>query len=510
MQKITDAKTMREADTYTIAQIKIPSLTLMERAAFCVAEEIMARFHNKAGADSLEVLILAGCGNNGGDGFAIGRILKEYGYSVTFLLCGDRARLSKECEAQLCVIENLGFKVNTDISADFSSFDIIVDAVFGIGLSREISGDLEKMFQRVNASDAYRVAVDIPSGISADTGQVLGCAFCADLTVTFAYAKFGHLFYPGADYTGELVISKIGIADTVLPDDSTHTAAYLLDDSVLSMVPIRKKGGNKGTYGRVLVVAGSENMYGACRFAAEAAYRTGAGLVQVFTQRENRNLLLSDLPEAILTLYDRDDVETAENLLKDALQKADAVVVGPGLSLDLCAKRLVQTTLAHASCPLVVDADGLTILADDIQLLHEAVNRIPIILTPHLGELSRLCALTVGEIKKKRLQVVRDFAVSHNVHLIAKDARTLIASPDGTMYVNTTGNDGMGTGGCGDVLAGVIAGLLAQKTAPDIAAYAGVYLHGMMGDRAAKLLGDRSLLAGDLLNEIADIMKLLG
>ncbi len=501
MKRVLDASFMKRADSYTMEVIGIPSLTLMERAAFGIADEIMKRFSDPYAGNN--VLILAGCGNNGGDGIAAGRILEEHGYHVTICLCREDAEGSEGYRAQLSYARSLGMAFVPADAVSFADYTIIVDAIFGIGLSREVTGIENQLIEAANEANAYRVAVDIASGISADNGQMLGCAFKSDLTVTFAYGKAGHYFYPGAEYTGELVIRPIGISMPL----SDEEGLFLLSQSIFHAFPKRKAGGNKGTYGRVLVIAGSDDMYGACRFSAEAAYRSGAGLVEVFTVQANRDLLMRDLPEAVMTLYDPLDEAGALSALALSLKRADAVLIGPGLGRSERSELLIRCALSSASCPVVIDADGLRMIAEEMTLLNMASKRIPIILTPHPGELSALTHLTIDEIKNSRIKIVRDYAREHHVILVAKDARTLVALPDGRVYINTAGNDGMGTGGSGDVLAGIIAGLTAETKEPDASTYTAVLLHGMMGDKAKARLGERSLLAGDLLEEVSSVIK---
>ncbi|MCR4705971.1 MAG: NAD(P)H-hydrate dehydratase [Lachnospiraceae bacterium] len=501
MKRILDAALMKRADSYTIETIGIPSLTLMERAAFATADEIRKRFCDRQ--DESRVLILAGCGNNGGDGIAAGRILEEYGFDVTICLAREDATGSDGYRAQLSYAKNLGMAFVSVSEVSFADYGIIIDAIFGIGLSRDVTGIEARLIEGANAAHAYRVAVDIASGVSADRGLIMGCAFRAGLTVTFAYGKAGQYFYPGASCTGELEIRPIGISMPLLHEEGL----FLLDRSAFHSFPCRKQGGNKGTYGRVLVIAGSQNMYGACRFCAEAAYRSGAGLVEVMTDRVNRDLLMKDLPEAVMSLYDPDDANETVKLLNEALDRADAVLVGPGLGRTELSKEIVRITLRKASCPVIIDADGLRIVSEEMALLETAANRIPVVLTPHPGELGGLTGLSIEALHHDRVKIVRDFAREHHVILAAKDARTLVALPDGRVFLNCTGNDGMGTGGTGDVLAGLIAGLTAQTKDPAVSTYTGVLLHGMMGDKARTRLGERSLLAGDLLPEIASVMK---
>lgn len=497
MKYILNADQMKNADERMIRQMGIPSLVLMERAALqCVTaikEEV---------ALISSALVVCGSGNNGGDGFAIARILHEEGIPVDVVFAGRMESRSEETRTQMEILENLGLSVLQVFPN--KEYTVVVDAVFGIGLSREIEGRYKTVIERMNLYQGYKVAVDIASGISADTGKVLGCAFQADLTVTFAYAKVGQILHPGCQYTGKLSVRPIGIWNPELEQE--QDIYYILDrEGLKSLLPKRKKDSNKGTYGRVLVIAGSKGMSGAAFLAAKAAYITGAGLVRIYTEESNRQILQQLLPEAILTTYCEDDEEPFRYLV-DALQWADVVCAGCGLGMSEMSGKLLKLLLQHNQQPCVLDADGLNLLAVFPEEARKHLNE-NYILTPHMKEMSRLTGRSVQEIKEQRYPILKAYVQRYSVHVVLKDSRTLVAGAGMPTFLNTSGNAAMAKAGSGDVLAGVITGLLAQGATPECAAPAGVYLHGLGGDVAREHCGAYSVLAQDIIAGVGQILK---
>lgn len=496
MNILVNAAEMRALDGYSIKTIGIPSLVLMERAALSTVEELKKRRPGKS-----KVLIFAGTGNNGADGLVMARMLAMEGDDVRVVVTGNRGHATEEWLTQFGILGKLDISVTPEIPDAFrlreDRYDVIVDAMLGTGLSRDVSGKLSGIMDTINSASSYVVAVDIPSGISSDTGAVMGNAVKADLTVTFEYGKRGLALFPGAEYAGECVIRRIGIAPQGL--DRIAPKAFTLDPEALNDLPARPAASNKGTFGRVLIAAGSENMAGAALLAGEAAYRSGAGLVRIFTPECNRTIIQSRLPEAILTTYAPDFF--SPEVLDALCGWASAIVIGPGFGVRDQTIRFLQYILQYAKVPVVIDADGINILARKPELM-EYLNRDHI-LTPHLGEMARLTGVTVPEIKADPVWSAEQFAAKHNVTLVQKDARTVVVPADGRFcYINTCGNSGMATGGSGDVLAGIIGGLLACGLEPAKAAVNGVLMHACAGDRAAAALGERAMLAGDIVREL--------
>ncbi len=500
---------MKEYDTNTIEYFGLPSLVLMERAAWAVAEEIWARF--PAGK---KVLVVAGSGNNGGDGIAAGRMLAQAGYHVEFCLIGNREKCSKETETQLKIIEKYGHILQSKM--EDKEYDIIVDALFGIGLSRKLEGDYAKTVRQINQCGAFVCSVDIASGIHADSGEVMGEGVKADLTVTFAFEKLGHIFYPGRWYSGEIARKDMGITEESFLGHMPK--AYTLTKAARYAMPNRYGGGNKGTFGKVLVIAGSVNMSGACELCAKSVYRMGAGMVKVMTPEENRVIVQTNIPEALLAVYSSKEEKTEESLkklhkiLEKEIEWADCILIGPGIGKSEAAYALLEQVLTEKKKPMVIDADGLNILAESKELQdllkergRETKNTV---LTPHLAEFSRLYGCRVEEAKRDILQKPEELAETYGCVTVCKDAATAVAVPgEETIYLNTVGNDGMATAGMGDVLTGIIGGLLAQGMEAGKAAVLGVYIHGLAGDKAAEENGRYALMAGDVINCLGDITR---
>lgn len=492
MQYILTASQMKRADQRMISEIGIPSMVLMERAALQTVETM-----KEENIDLSKVLIVCGSGNNGGDGFAIGRLLAEEGYAPDIIFVGNMESRSEETRLQMHVLENMQIKVGNSLPD--KEYSAIIDAVFGIGLSREIEGRYKTIIERMNAYDAIKVAVDIASGISADDGRVLGCAFKADLTVTFAYAKVGQMFYPGKSYSGKVCVRNIGIMNPEL--DSIDDVYFTLqkEDIKIRIAP-RIPDSNKGSYGKVLFVTGSKGMSGAAYLSAKAAYLAGAGLVRVYTEESNRQVIQQLLPEAVMTTYSVED-EDPFFKLQELLNWADVICLGCGLGMSDLSKKLVRAVLELNKKPGVIDADGLNIISEfSDKEKNEFRNKAELyVLTPHMKEMSRISGATVNELKNDRLELTKCFVKDIPVTCVVKDSRTLVIKNNHKYYLNTSGNAAMAKAGAGDVLAGIIAGLMAQKMENYEAAVLGVYMHGLAGDNARECCGAYSVLAEDIL-----------
>lgn len=493
MEYIVTKNQMKALDTYTIEEIGIPSMVLMERAALSVFEAM-----KKEAFPLQKVLVLCGSGNNGADGVVIARLLFLSGYRVSVCVLGNPEHFTEEMKQQTAIAGKYGISfVNTFQAAEYTT---IVDAAFGVGLSREVSGKYRESIEKINECSAKVVAVDIPSGICADTGKVLGCGVKADLTVTFAYKKAGLCLYPGAAYAGKVITADMGIyvpqhEKIRCPDIKACTEEELARLQ-------RKRDGNKGTFGKILLLAGSRDIFGAAYLSGSAAMHTGAGMLKICTREENRQLFAA-FPEAMLLTYD--DSTAKPEFLSDSLEWADVIGIGPGLGTSVQAEKLLEYVLTHTRKPLVIDADGLNLLQNHKPLLKAYPGDV--ILTPHLGEFSRLSGKSIQEWKENPIEVTEKTAKEFSAILVCKDARTVTAIPGGSIYVNLSGNDGMATAGSGDVLTGMILGLLAQGKPAGEAAYLGVYLHGKAGDRAAEKKGRAFMLAGDIIDAAGEILR---
>lgn len=511
-QYLVTASEMKRCDTNTIEQIGIPSLVLMERAALVTVEELRRIY----GENKAKVLVVAGCGNNGGDGFAIGRLLMLQGYCVEFVLIGDRARCSRETAAQIEILSKYGMSVKDAI--DCAEYDIVIDALFGIGLSREVTGLYAETIEKINRMESFVCSVDIPSGVCADDGSILGCAVWADMTVTYGFYKLGQMLYGGAACCGKIICREMGINEKSFLGDVPGWYT-LRGETGKTLLPDRNADGNKGTFGKVLVIAGSSQVCGAAVLAAESAFRMGAGMVKTVTAVENRTILLQTVPESMILTYREPENETEndaerklfETALSEAFDWADVILIGPGIGTGKQAEMLLGKCLTESKLPMVIDADGLNLIAEKPylkELTEKAGTRRTIILTPHLGEFARLYGCTVRQVKDHMLQYPMELAGRMQAVVVCKDARTVVTAPGAKEhYLNTTGNDGMATAGSGDVLAGMIAGLLAQNMNGMEAAVCGVYLHGAAGDLAAQKKTRRSMMATDIIEQISHVME---
>ena len=483
---------MRRADLYTIEEIGVPSMVLMERAALevvrCMEEEQL---------DFRKVLVVCGSGNNGGDGYAIARLLHLKGHDVTIFFAGNSQKRSEENAQQAKIAAHYEIPVITNL--DTEEYSVIIDALFGTGLKSEITGHYREILCSVNQMTGEKVAVDLPSGIHDTTGAQMGIAFCADLTVAIAFPKRGLFLQEGNVCAGKILTGDIGISSETF-SEGTVTFGYEKQDLFLGF-PKRKKNSHKGSYGKVLMIAGSKGMSGAAYLSAKAAYAVGAGLVQIYTHEENRVILQQLLPEAIITTYDTFDSEQLEKLI----QWADLIGIGCGLGKSDTAERVMQYTLKRALVPCVVDADGINILSKHMEWI-EVTNAL-IVLTPHMKEMSRMLQCSVKELIEQRMERLHAFVERYKVVCVLKDARTLVAKEHRNTYLNLSGNAAMAKAGSGDVLAGVIVGILAQQCEPYTSACLGVFLHGLAGDMARDKKGAYSVLASDLVAEISSVLK---
>lgn len=483
---------MRRADLYTIEEIGVPSMVLMERAALevvrCMEEEQL---------DFRKVLVICGSGNNGGDGYAIARLLHLKGHDVTIFFAGNSQKRSEENAQQAKIAAHYEIPVITNLGTE--EYSVIIDALFGTGLKREVTGHYREVLCSVNQMAGKKVAVDLPSGIHDTTGARMGIAFCADLTVAIAFPKRGLFLQEGNVCAGKILTGDIGISSETF-SEGTVTFGYEKQDLFLGF-PKRKKNSHKGSYEKVLMIAGSKGMSGAAYLSAKAAYAVGAGLVQIYTHEENRVILQQLLPEVIITTYDTFDSEQLEKLI----QWADLIGIGCGLGKSDTAERVMQYTLKRALVPCVVDADGINILSKHMEWIEET-NAL-IVLTPHMKEMSRMLQCSVKELIEQRMEKLHAFVERYKVVCVLKDARTLVAKEHQNTYLNLSGNAAMAKAGSGDVLAGVIVGILAQQCEPYTSACLGVFLHGLAGDMARDKKGAYSVLASDLVAEISSVLK---
>lgn len=499
---------MALTDKHTIENIGIPSLVLMERAALKCVEKVesIIQSHEILNIDS-PIEVLCGPGNNGGDGIAIARMLHLKGFNARYLVLGNEEKYSEQLTEEIKIASNYGVNrvcslsdlikgSSSKQSEQENSSKLLIDAIFGIGLSRNISGEYKDAIEYMNKSNAVVLSVDIPSGYNSDTGEVMGIGVRADHTITFAYAKKGLLLSDCYINKGDLTIADVGIYTPIANDDYFADMCYILENSDISQyIPATKTSDNKGSRGKVLVIAGSENIYGACYLSAKAALSCGTGLVKIYTHKNNISSIQTSLPEAMYDYYTNFDDKKIAKLLADA----KCILIGPGLGTSESALKTLKYVLSSANVPIVIDADGINLLANNARLLTCA--KSPIVLTPHLKEMSRLVNASVKDISTNMEQYATEFCNQYNVSMILKNFTSFILTPYGK-FINTTGNEGMATAGSGDVLAGILASLLGQGISMDLAPALASYIHGKAGEKASVEKGKRQMIASDIIDNI--------
>ena len=535
MKYLVNAAEMQEMDRLSSTHFGIATEVLMERAALSVVEAVKAYMPVAKGERERmgRVTVFAGGGNNGADAIAVGRMLMLDGYRVRFVVLADTENASDLLKKQVGIAERYGARMerfaelqtgkDAQFREDMYETDVIIDGLFGIGLSRRVEGQYADAVDYINACPrTYVISVDMPSGIHTDTGEAMGCAVRADETVTFDYVKLGQVLYPGAAHTGKLTVKSAGINVQTADKRLLTPRVFTFDEEDLPLAD-RYGGGNKGTFGKVLVIAGSSEVSGAAILCAKAAMRAGAGMVRLFTAAENKSAVQHALAEAMLTTYgiishqDSEEVvqrataSIREKLLKD-LHWSTTVVLGPGIGTGRTARLILKTILEEYDKPLIMDADALNLIAEEESLraltaaYGNGINKW-IIITPHLQEFSRLTGKPVPTCAKELLTLPKTLAENLHVTVLCKDARSVVADEhEERLYLNTSGNSGMATAGSGDVLAGIAAALVAEKESPFYTACIAAFLHGVAGDAAAGDRGGRNMTASDIIDHLKGLM----
>jgi len=511
--KIVTPAQMSEIDRTCINQYGIPGVVLMENAALRVVDEVIGTIGPVCGKN---ILIFAGKGNNGGDALAVARHLYNKGAAVKVYITAHKKEISGDAAINLNILEKSGVEPREltgewqpdAVEADLSEADLVIDGIFGTGLRGEVKGIAAEVIRLVNNSRKTVISIDIPSGVSGETGKVLGTCIKAFKTVTFGLPKIGLTIHPGCEFAGQLVVADIGIPGKVIEhfDIKTKVTDVVM---VSKLIPPRHSESNKGDYGRVFLISGSTGMTGSGCLAAEAALRTGAGLVYLGVPSALAPVYGAAIREpVIIPLEDGGTGYLSKTSIPGLLQNLkgkDVIAVGPGLSMREGIAEVVAEIIKSSEVPLVLDADALNAISKDTSILRHL--RTGAVITPHPGEMARLVGTSVSDIQSNRIGWAKEFSGRWNVITVLKGAKTVVAKPDGTVYINPTGNSGMATGGSGDVLTGVIAGLAAQGAKPEDAAVAGVYLHGLAGDMAAKKKGEYGLVAGDIVDELPGVIR---
>lgn len=511
---LVTAAEMQQMDGETIQSFGIPGRVLMENAGRGAARFLLDSFE---GIQNAYLAVLAGRGNNGGDGFVVARYAAQRGIDVVVYLLAYNKRVTGDARANLELLAPLSIPVVeipndsrlAEYEADMAQHDVWVDAVFGTGLSADIRGHYREAIDLLNSFQRPVLAIDIPSGVNADNGQIYGTCVQATATATFAYPKIGHVVYPGAQYAGHLEVIDIGIpphiAQAVAPRQRLTASAEVAAELVR-----REPDDHKGSAGHLLVIAGSTGKTGAAAMACEGAMRSGAGLVTLGAPA-SLNPVLETLLLEVMTAPLPDTggalVPDAGDQISRLMTGKQCLAMGPGLGSAEETGRLVRHLLRRSKIPMVIDADGLNHLAGRREMFKDV--QAPAVLTPHPGEMARLADLTTAQVQADRVKCAREFAAATGTVVVLKGAATVIAAPDGHVQINSTGNPGMASGGMGDVLTGIIAGLITQGVDPDRAAVMGVYLHGAAADALAAEGRPVGYLAADLLDQIPVQLGLL-
>ncbi len=525
--KVVTAAEMRQIDSDTIERIGIPGIVLMETAGNAIVRSIQRHY-----PDCRRISIFVGKGNNGGDGLVIARQLAHAGCDVHIFLVSPAESFTGDAATNLQIAQNLGLpmeeitapvetisRAQTTAPHTVAQWTLFVDAIFGTGLRRPVVGKIATVIDWMNRLPVPTVAVDLPSGLDADTGKPLGACVRADRTVTIGLPKRGLLLHPGAEFAGKLEIADIGFPKSVI-DAQNIGVNWTTAQAATQWLPPRPDASHKGSYGRVLVVAGSTGMTGAAALASEAALRIGAGIVTLAIPKSLNPILEMKLSEVMTlplpeTAAGSLAAAAAEPILEFADKTKSVMAIGPGLSQHPETVALVHR-LVHAKSgfSMIIDADGLNALNQTITPSTGARGPVPrarsntdIVLTPHPGEMARLIGTTIPQIEADRLGTAQKFSQEWGVTLLLKGAPTVTACTDRSLWINSTGNPGMATAGMGDVLTGIIAGLMAQGLSGERAAGLGCYLHGLAGDIAAESFGMHGLTAGDVLNAVPQAIK---
>jgi NAD(P)H-hydrate epimerase len=512
--RILTAAQMREADRFTIEDIGIPSLVLMENAGRQVVAAIEAGYEQQLAG---RVAVLCGRGNNGGDGFVVARTLLQRGVDTSVFVISSLGDVRGDARTNLDILGRLGVTV-VEIAdeqswelhfSEISQCTLIVDAILGTGLKAAVSGMLETVIADINAADIPIIAVDLPSGLSADTPQLLGDCVNAAMTVTLAAPKLPLVLPPGEEHAGDVVIADIGIPYEVIEGlDGAHVD-LLTPEQLRELVEPRTADSHKGDFGRLTVVAGSVGKTGAAFLAGMGALRSGAGVVTVATPASCLPIVASMAPELMTEPLDEQGGGISAAAIERTLDlQHDIIACGPGLGRSRGASAFVFALVDRATVPLVLDADALTLLAEEPGRLVGRDDR-DVIITPHPGEMARLAGVPVDEVQANRLEVAADFATTHRVYVVLKGHRTVIATPAGRVFINPTGNPGMATAGTGDILTGMVGAWLAQLLDAEAACRLAVFLHGAAGDRAENARGQVAMTAADLLAHLGDALAAL-
>lgn len=513
--KVVTSRQMREIDRKAIEENNLSGLALMENAGLRIFQSLKNIYTDLR---SKKIIIFSGSGNNGGDGFVVARHLYNYGVKMKVFLLTPFNKIKGEAGKNLNIIDKMGVELIElevekleEIKGTIQNSDLIIDAILGTGLHGRVTGLKAKIIDLINVAGKETVAIDIPSGLDADTGKIEGPCTKASHTITLALPKIGLLLFPGASYTGKVTVVDIGIPGYLLKNKKLKTN-MATKEIIKSLLPFRTIYAHKGSFGKVLILAGSVGMTGAAYLASEATMRSGTGIVVLGIPRSLNPIMEVKLTE-VMTLplaetekqsLGEDAKETILKLMKDF----SVLGIGPGISRQLETQRLVRKIIEKSTIPLVVDADAIYALHEDTNILKKA--EVPLIITPHPGEMAKLINKDIDYILDNQLDITREIAQKYGIVVVLKGARTIIANKEGEVYINVGDNSGMATGGSGDLLTGIICSLIAQGTDNFSAAITGVYIHSLAGNLARDIKGERGMIAGDILSQVPQAFLNLG
>jgi hydroxyethylthiazole kinase-like uncharacterized protein yjeF len=507
MIPILTPQQMRSADDYAIHHVGISSLQLMENAGKSVVKVLKKYFNN---FDKKSFLVFCGKGNNGGDGFVVARLLHTLGASVKVVLIEDKSQLSGDAMMNFKKLDHSLIQSFSDFKNKKGlSSDVIIDAMFGTSFKGELRGEYLDAVQWCHQQKAFKVAVDIPSGLNGETGEILSDAFRADVTVTFSHPKLGFYRHNAKEYTGTVHIADIGIPEEAIEKHSGNIFLVERHD-IRALLPKRKSNAHKHSVGKIFILAGSKGMTGAALLSSQSAMRSGAGQVILGIPDSEYAMVakrtLEVMPYPLPSTEEGTIALSAMAAIEKKTAWADIIAIGCGMSQNTETQEFILQFIHEAKKPLLIDADGLNALSKDISVLQRRKSHF-VILTPHYGEFARLTKISAEEIESKKFEMALAFAKEYNVILVLKGAPTIISTPTGEIFVNSTGNAGMATAGAGDVLTGIIASFAGQGLSAESAAVAGVYIHGMAGDAAAEKKGMMSMIASDMLRSLPFTLK---
>ena len=494
--KFASSAVMRKIDSYCINELGISELILMENAALKIINNIDLK-------NNISFTVVCGSGNNGGDGLAVARHLVSLGKEVQVFFVGSMDKMSDSCKANYLILKNMKINIINIVSLEYidalklavTRSDITIDALLGTGISRDVQGIHTLAISVINENTNFTLSIDVPSGLNSNNGNKMGNCIISNKTVTFELYKSGFLNYDSEKYTGEIIVEKIGIPQFVI--DKYHEGGFITERYMFKEnVKPRNKYAHKGNYGRVLIFAGSKKYTGAAYICTEAAVRSGAGLITLCCDEDILLILKNRLTEAMtISSKDNDGIDKI-------LTNSNCIALGPGMGNDEKTFKIVDSVLRVSNCPVVIDADGINALSNNLSILNNV--KVPVVLTPHLGEMARLTGFSIEYIEENKMKVAKDFAATYKVILLLKGYNTIITDGKITI-VNPTGNSSMASGGMGDCLTGIITSFIAQGQKPIIAAMTGAFLHGYCGEMLSKEMFNVS--ATDILNKIPYIIK---